>query len=170
MNLTVTGHHVEVTSSMRNYVADKFGRLQKHSENLFGAHVILSVEEKLRQKAEATIEVAGTKIYADTTMTDMYTGGLSWRNFLPPSQASSVFRGTRWIFIATSATSVNLQSLFPYRRFQYEPNTRTINPMFNRGDLPPVRHGMLRLGRFCRLSTVAWQQAPSQPSPVIRTV
>lgn len=71
MNLTVTGHHVEVTSSMRNYVAEKLKRLQRHSENLFDIHVILSVE-KVRQKAEATIQIAGGKIYADTTQPDMY--------------------------------------------------------------------------------------------------
>ena len=71
MNLTVTGHHVDVTSSMRNYVDDKMERLRRHSENLFGIHVILSVE-KLRQKAEATIDVAGTRLYADTTKEDMY--------------------------------------------------------------------------------------------------
>jgi len=71
MNITVTGHHVEVTSSMRNYVADKLQRLQRHSENLFDIHVILSVE-KVRQKAEATIQIAGGKLYADTTQPDMY--------------------------------------------------------------------------------------------------
>jgi len=71
MNLTVTGHHVQVTHSMRNYVADKMRRLQRHSENLFKIHVILSVE-KTRQKAEATILVAGQKLYADTTQPDMY--------------------------------------------------------------------------------------------------
>ncbi len=71
MNLIVTGHHVDVTSSMRNYVTEKMERLQRHSENLFGIHVILSVE-KVRQKAEATVEVAGTKLYADTTEPDMY--------------------------------------------------------------------------------------------------
>jgi len=72
MNLTVTGHHVDVTSSMRNYVAEKMERLARHSQNLFGVHVILTVEEKKRQKAEATIEVSGTKLYADTTEPDMY--------------------------------------------------------------------------------------------------
>jgi len=71
MNLTITGHHVDVTSSMRNYVTGKMERLQRHSENLFGVHVILTVE-KMRQKAEATIQVAGTKLYADTTEPDMY--------------------------------------------------------------------------------------------------
>ena len=71
MNLTITGHHVDVTSSMRNYVTDKMDRLQRHSENLFGVHVTLTVE-KMRQKAEATIEVAGTKLHAATTEPDMY--------------------------------------------------------------------------------------------------
>lgn len=71
MNLTVTGHHVDVTASMRNYVTEKMERLQRHSENLFGVHVILTVE-KMRKKAEATIQVAGTKLYADTTEPDMY--------------------------------------------------------------------------------------------------
>ncbi len=72
MNLTVTGHHVDVTSSMRNYVTDKMERLQRHSDKVFGVHVILTVEEKSRQKAEATIQVSGTKLYADTTEPDMY--------------------------------------------------------------------------------------------------
>ncbi|MBX2835946.1 MAG: ribosome-associated translation inhibitor RaiA [Gammaproteobacteria bacterium] len=72
MNLSVTGHHVEVTTSMRNYVKEKLARLQRHSENLNDVHVILSVE-KLRQKAEATIHVTGAKIYADSTRSDMYT-------------------------------------------------------------------------------------------------
>lgn len=71
MNLTVTGHHVEVTNSMRNYVTEKLSRLQRHSENLFNVHVILTVE-KSRQKAEATVSVAGKKLYADTTQSDMY--------------------------------------------------------------------------------------------------
>jgi len=71
MNLSVTGHHVEVTESMRNYVEEKLRRLQRHSENLFDIHVILSVE-KVRQKAEATIQISGTTLYADTTQPDMY--------------------------------------------------------------------------------------------------
>lgn len=71
MNLTVTGRHVDVTSSMHNYVVDKLERLQRHSENLFDVHVILSVE-KTRQKAEATIDLAGARLYADTTREDMY--------------------------------------------------------------------------------------------------
>lgn len=71
MNLTVTGHHVDVTSSMRNYVNEKMDRLQRHSDKVHGVHVILTVE-KLRKKAEATIKVDGRSLYADTTEPDMY--------------------------------------------------------------------------------------------------
>ena len=71
MNITVTGHHVEVTSSMRNYVNEKLQRLRRHSENLFDIQVILSVEKE-RQKAEATIQISGNRLYADTTQPDMY--------------------------------------------------------------------------------------------------
>jgi putative sigma-54 modulation protein len=72
MNLTVTGHHVDVTQSMRNYVSGKMKRLQRRSSKLSGIHVILTVEEKSRQKAEATIDVSGARLYADTTEPDMY--------------------------------------------------------------------------------------------------
>ena len=71
MNLSITGHHVEVTRSMKNYVNEKLQRLQRHSENRFDVHVILSVE-KDRQKAEATIQISGGKIHADSTEPDMY--------------------------------------------------------------------------------------------------
>lgn len=71
MNITVTGHHVEVTSSMRNYVNEKLRRLQRHSENLFDIQVTLTVE-KLRQKAEATIQISGNRLHAEATEPDMY--------------------------------------------------------------------------------------------------
>ncbi len=71
MNLTVTGHHVDVTQSMRNYVNEKMDRLERHFDNVSNVHVILTVE-KLRQKAEATVNVRGATIYADTTNGDMY--------------------------------------------------------------------------------------------------
>lgn len=71
MNITVTGHHVDVTSSMRNYVEDKLKRLQRHSENLNDIQIILSVE-KVRQKAEGNIHMSGCKLYADATEPDMY--------------------------------------------------------------------------------------------------
>jgi putative sigma-54 modulation protein len=56
---------------MRSYVNDKMERVERHFDSVSNIHVILSVE-KLRQKAEATVNVRGATLYADTTDGDMY--------------------------------------------------------------------------------------------------
>lgn len=71
MNLTVTGHHLDVTDSLRHYVSSKMDRLERHSDAVTDIHVILTVE-KQRQKAEATVNVKGAQLFADTIDADMY--------------------------------------------------------------------------------------------------
>lgn len=71
MQISVTGHHVEVTEAMKNYVDEKFHRLERHFDQLIDIHVILSVE-KLAQKAESTVQVNGAKLFAEETQEDMY--------------------------------------------------------------------------------------------------
>jgi len=71
MQINLTGHHVDITPALRDYVDEKFERLERHSDNITDAHVILSVE-KLRQKAEATMLVAGGNLFADHVEEDMY--------------------------------------------------------------------------------------------------
>jgi len=71
MQLNVSGHHVEITESMRGYVASKIERLERHFDIVSNVHCILTVE-KLRHKAEAKVNVNGDTIYADNTEEDMY--------------------------------------------------------------------------------------------------
>ncbi|MBC8519143.1 MAG: ribosome hibernation promoting factor [Gammaproteobacteria bacterium] len=71
MQLNITGHHVEVTPSMNEYVTGKMDKLERHFDNVTNVHVVLSVE-KLRQKAEATLHVSGAEIFADCVDGDMY--------------------------------------------------------------------------------------------------
>ncbi len=72
MQLNVTGHHVEVTASMRGYVEKKLvERIGRHFDQVIDVHCVLTVE-KLRQKAEATIHVSGSAIHADATDENMY--------------------------------------------------------------------------------------------------
>ena len=71
MNLSVTGQHVEVTEPLKDYVAEKMNKLERHFDRVTDIHVILSVE-KLRQQAEATIDLAGTTIHAEAENGDMY--------------------------------------------------------------------------------------------------
>ncbi len=71
MQLNVTGHHVDVTSSLKGYVEKKLDRIVRRSDRIIDVHCILTVE-KLRHKAEATILMNGRKIYADAVEQDMY--------------------------------------------------------------------------------------------------
>ena len=71
MQLDVSGHHVDVSQSLKGYVETKFKRLERHFDNATHAHVILTVE-KLDQKAEATVHVSGANVFADAVDEDMY--------------------------------------------------------------------------------------------------
>ncbi len=71
MQLNVSGHHVEVTDSLREYVESKVSKIASHFDLVSDVRCILTVE-KLRHKAEATVLVNGVTIYADHTEEDMY--------------------------------------------------------------------------------------------------
>ncbi len=71
MQLTLSGHHVELTDSLRNYVNEKLSKLKRHFDQVIEVKVILTVE-KLRQKAEASVFVSGNQFYAEDTQEDMY--------------------------------------------------------------------------------------------------
>ncbi|MFT5709957.1 MAG: putative sigma-54 modulation protein [Halioglobus sp.] len=71
MQLNVSGHHVEVTAPMREYVDSKFERLQRHFDQITNIEVTLIVE-KLTQKAEATLHISGADIFAAADSEDMY--------------------------------------------------------------------------------------------------
>jgi putative sigma-54 modulation protein len=71
MHVTVTGHHIEITESMRAYVEKKLERVVRHFDHVIDVHCVLTVE-KLRQKAEATLRVRGNDIHADATCENMY--------------------------------------------------------------------------------------------------
>lgn len=71
MQLSVTGHHVEITPSLRAYVEKKLERISRHFEQVIDVHCVLTVE-KLRHKAEATLHVSGSAIHADAINGNMY--------------------------------------------------------------------------------------------------
>lgn len=71
MQLSISGHHVEVTDALKDYVSEKLQRLQRHADDIVSINAILSVE-KSRQKAEATIHVKGADLFANAESEDMY--------------------------------------------------------------------------------------------------
>jgi len=71
MQLTITGHHLEVTNPLKEYVENKLERLQRHFDQITAIHVILTVEKMVHQ-AEATVHIAGGDLFAHAESEDMY--------------------------------------------------------------------------------------------------
>ena len=71
MQITITGHHVDVTPALRAYVTEKMQRLSRHFDHVISVNVILNVE-KHDQIAEASVNAGGRSLFATDTSTDMY--------------------------------------------------------------------------------------------------
>ncbi|MEY4435683.1 MAG: ribosome-associated translation inhibitor RaiA [Pseudomonadota bacterium] len=76
MNLTISGHHLEVTPALRSYVAGKLDRITRHFDQVVDVKVLLSIENQTekerRQKAECNIHVKGSDMFAESAHEDMY--------------------------------------------------------------------------------------------------
>ncbi|WP_076415891.1 ribosome hibernation promoting factor [Shewanella sp. UCD-KL12] len=71
MQINLTGHHIEITTSLRHYVEEKFTKLERHFDQINNVHVILNVQ-KMQQKAEAKLHLAGGEVFATSQNADMY--------------------------------------------------------------------------------------------------
>ena len=71
MQISITGHHVDITPPLKQYVETKLSRVERHFERVIDVRVILDVE-KLSHTAEATIHTRGKSLFADATADDMY--------------------------------------------------------------------------------------------------
>jgi len=71
MQITVSGHQVDITEPLRSYVSEKVGRIQKHFDHVTNTNVVLHVQ-KTRHLAEATIHTRGAALHANAEGADMY--------------------------------------------------------------------------------------------------
>jgi putative sigma-54 modulation protein len=76
MNLTISGHHLDITPALRLYVTSKLDRISRHFDQVVDIKVLLTVdkikEKDHRQKAECNIHVKGKDIFAESTHADLY--------------------------------------------------------------------------------------------------
>jgi putative sigma-54 modulation protein len=76
MNITISGHHLEITPSLRTYVTDKLDRVMRHFDQVVDVKVLLSIdnqkEKEKRQRAECNIMVKGSDIFAQSAHEDLY--------------------------------------------------------------------------------------------------
>lgn len=71
MQLNITGHHIEITDAMREFITTKFTRLEQHFDRINQVHVVVRVE-KIMQIIEATLHINGGEIHASAESQDMY--------------------------------------------------------------------------------------------------
>jgi len=71
MQVNISGHHIEVTAPLKDYVKTRLEKLERHYDQISNVQVTLSVE-KTRQKAEASLNLRGGQIHADATHDDLY--------------------------------------------------------------------------------------------------
>lgn len=71
MNLQISGHHLEITPAIHDYVTGKLERVTRHFDNVIDVNVILSVD-KLKQKAEVTVHLSGKDVYVEVIDEDLY--------------------------------------------------------------------------------------------------
>lgn len=71
MNLSLTGHQLDITPAIRAYVVGKLERISRHFDHVIDVGVVLSVD-KLRHRAEANVHVRGKDLHAEAIEGDMY--------------------------------------------------------------------------------------------------
>ncbi|WP_028996973.1 ribosome hibernation-promoting factor, HPF/YfiA family [Azohydromonas australica] len=76
MNLTISGHHLDVTPALREYVLTKLDRVTRHFDQVVDVNVLLAIdkskEKDRRQRAEVTLHVKGRDIFVEQSHEDLY--------------------------------------------------------------------------------------------------
>jgi putative sigma-54 modulation protein len=76
MNLKISGHHLELTPALREYVETKLERITRHFDNVIDITVMLAVdassEKDKRQRAEINLHMRGKDLHVESEAQDMY--------------------------------------------------------------------------------------------------
>ena len=91
MNLHLTGHHLEITPAIREYVSTKLQRITRHFDELIDLHAILE-KERTHYKVEASVHARGKETVrlsaGDLVVIETSGGG----GFGPPAERPAAAR------------------------------------------------------------------------------
>lgn len=75
MQITITGQHLDLTDSIKNYADEKIGRLGRYFDHVSDAQVVLKhlPHEKLSNVVDITVNAPGHVFHAEVHDADMYT-------------------------------------------------------------------------------------------------
>ncbi|ETD69900.1 ribosome hibernation promoting factor [Pelistega indica] len=71
MNLTISGHHLEITTPIKEYIETKLTRVSRHIDNIIDTQVIISKDVN-QQIAEITLRVPGKDLHAESSHENLY--------------------------------------------------------------------------------------------------
>ncbi|MCG1043420.1 ribosome-associated translation inhibitor RaiA [Mycetohabitans sp. B8] len=76
MNLKISGHHLDVTPALRDYVVAKLERVLRHFDQVIDGTVLLAVdnhkEKEKRQRVEVNLHLKGKDIFVESANGDLY--------------------------------------------------------------------------------------------------
>jgi putative sigma-54 modulation protein len=76
MNLKISGHHLDVTPALREYVVAKLDRVLRHFDQVIDGTVLLAVdnhkEKEKRQRVEVNLHLKGKDIFVESANGDLY--------------------------------------------------------------------------------------------------
>lgn len=70
-NIQITGRHVQITDSMKDYVVEKISKIERLVNRIVDVIVILDIQ-KLAHRVEVILKVGNFKINSQASSTDMY--------------------------------------------------------------------------------------------------
>jgi putative sigma-54 modulation protein len=71
MQFQLSGQKIDITAALRSHAEAKLDRLTRLDDRILSLNIVLSVD-KLQQRAEGTLNVAGKTLHAEAAENDMY--------------------------------------------------------------------------------------------------
>ena len=72
MQLSISGHQLDLTDSLKHYITEKMEKIERHFDHVNSIHVVLHVD-KIRHEAEATVDIKGNTLHAMAESDNMYS-------------------------------------------------------------------------------------------------
>jgi putative sigma-54 modulation protein len=76
MNILISGHHLDLTPGIRDYITGKLDRITRHCDRIIEIDVTLSVDtlpqKEMRQRAEINVRLKGETLHAEDQAQDLY--------------------------------------------------------------------------------------------------
>ena len=72
MQLSISGHQLDLTDALKSHITEKMEKIQRHFDHVNSINVVLHVDKR-QHEAKATVDAKGVAIHANAQADNMYT-------------------------------------------------------------------------------------------------